>query len=117
MSAEKEIGSRRGLAKGLTGALQAASAKAAEDHQKTVRDRLIQYHHDVYGTASAYDNAVMIAGYVAFFALWSGVYSDIPHGAAGHRLAHGNIIDVLYQLATQSDAHSPNIRVRMCTHI
>ena len=61
----------------LTRALQAASAKAADDHEKDVRDKLIKLHHDVYSGAAAYDNGVILAGYVAFFALWSGINDDV----------------------------------------
>lgn len=31
----------------------------------------------MYGHASAYDNAIIIAGYAAFFALWAGVAEDV----------------------------------------
>jgi hypothetical protein len=42
-----------------------------------VRERFITFSSDSYGHAAAYDNAVIIAGYAAFFALWSGVATDI----------------------------------------
>lgn len=61
----------------LTKALRAASEKAEEDHQQVIRDRLIQYHGDVYGFASAYDNGIIIAGYAAFFTLWVGVNAEL----------------------------------------
>ncbi len=47
------------------------------EHQKQIRERRIKYASDVYGFASAYDNAVIIAGYAAFFALWTGVNEDV----------------------------------------
>ena len=62
---------------GLMQALKDASKKAAEDHEKEVRDKLIEYHGDIYSGAAAYDNGVILAGYVAFFALWSGVTIDV----------------------------------------
>lgn len=50
---------------------------AAQAHAELVRDRAIKYAADVYGHASAYDNAIVIAGYAAFFALWAGVAEDV----------------------------------------
>jgi hypothetical protein len=61
----------------FTRALQAASAKAAADHEKDVRDKLIKLHSEVYSGAAAYDNGVILAGYVAFFALWTGIHNDV----------------------------------------
>lgn len=61
----------------LNDALRAASERAAEDHQKLIRDRLIQQASDTFGYAATYDNAVVIAGYAAFFALWAGTAADI----------------------------------------
>jgi hypothetical protein len=52
-------------------------ALQAKEHEKNIRDRRIKYASDVYGFASAYDNAVIIAGYAAFFALWTGVFDDV----------------------------------------
>jgi hypothetical protein len=54
-----------------------ASISPAEDQQKDIRDKLIKFHNDTYGAASAYDNGVILAGYVAFFALWAGVNADL----------------------------------------
>jgi len=62
---------------GLGSALRAASIAAQEAHQKDVRDKLIDLHSRTFSTAAAYDNAVMLAGYVAFFALWGGVYETL----------------------------------------
>jgi hypothetical protein len=58
-------------------ALSAASAAAQEAHQKDVRDKLIDLHSKTYSTAAAYDNAVMLGGYVAFFALWGSVQESL----------------------------------------
>jgi uncharacterized membrane protein YedE/YeeE len=65
----------------LNDALKAAGERAAEEHQKLIRDRRIKYASDLYGYASAYDNAVVIAGYAAFFALWAGTAGDIDRFA------------------------------------
>lgn len=62
---------------GLTDALRAASERAVLEHQKTVRERRIQHAADVYGHASTYDNAIVLAGYAAFFGLWAGVADDV----------------------------------------
>jgi hypothetical protein len=56
----------------FTRALTAASAAAQEAHQKDICDKLIEIHSKTFSTAAAYDNAVMLGGYVAFFALWGG---------------------------------------------
>lgn len=61
----------------LMQALRRASANADEAHQREVRDKLIELHSKTYSTAAAYDNAVILAGYVAFFALWGGVQADV----------------------------------------
>ena len=57
--------------------LTAASAAAQEAHQKDVRDKLIDLNSKTFSTAAAYDNAVMLGGYVAFFALWGGVETSV----------------------------------------
>jgi hypothetical protein len=62
---------------GFMRALTAASAAAQEAHQKDVRDKLIEIHSKTFSTAAAYDNAVMLGGYVAFFALWGGVQQSV----------------------------------------
>lgn len=64
--------------RGLMAALSAASVAAQEAHQKDVRDKLIDLHGKTFSTAAAYDNAVMLGGYVAFFALWGGVEQSLP---------------------------------------
>lgn len=62
---------------GLMAALSASAAAAQEAHQKDVRDKLIELNSKTFSTAAAYDNAVMLGGYVAFFALWSGVQGNV----------------------------------------
>lgn len=49
----------------------------SEEHQRKVMERKIEYAGAIYGFAAAYDNSVMVAGYVAFFALWAGVADDL----------------------------------------
>jgi hypothetical protein len=56
-----------------------AEAEALLAHQQGVRDKLIKLQSEIYGTAAAYDNGVIIAGYVAFFALWAGTAKDLSH--------------------------------------
>jgi hypothetical protein len=58
-------------------ALTAASIAAQEAHLKDVCDKAIELQSKSTSTAAAYDNAVMLAGYVAFFALWSGVKDEL----------------------------------------
>ena len=67
----------------------------AEAEEK-VRDRLITLSSETYGHAAAYDNAVIIAGYAAFFALWSGVASDITPTARLVTVALMGVSLVLY---------------------
>lgn len=62
---------------GLNDALRAASERVSEEHQRLIRDRLIAYHAEIYGHAAAYETAIIVAGYAAFFALWAGVSSNI----------------------------------------
>jgi hypothetical protein len=66
-----------GMGSHLSVALRAASAKAREDHEKAVRDKIIDYHQIVVSSTSAYDNTVILAGYAAFFTLWVGVNHDV----------------------------------------
>jgi hypothetical protein len=78
--ATSEAASVAGVAKaGLSGALQAASERAQQGHEKSVRDKLIKLHGDTYSSAAAYDKGVIVAGYVAFFGLWAGAANDVSH--------------------------------------
>lgn len=58
-------------------ALNAASAATQEAYQKDVQSKLIDLQSKSTSTAAAYDSAVMLGGYVAFFALWGGVQEDV----------------------------------------
>jgi hypothetical protein len=49
------------------------SERAAE----LLRERYVKFSSESFGHAAAYDNVVVIAGYAAFFALWSAVAKDI----------------------------------------
>ena len=49
----------------------------SDDWQKYLKDCKIEYHRDMYGFANSYDNVLMIAGYGAFFALWTSIAHDI----------------------------------------
>lgn len=80
----------------LNDTLKLASEHAAEEHQKLIRDRLIQHASDTYGYAATYDNAVVIAGYAAFFALWAGAASDIERFARLATVAIMGISLILY---------------------
>lgn len=65
--------------------LQEALRATAEAHRqaqaKLLEERLLEYHASLYSKASAYDNAVILAGFAAFFALWAGTADDIPRFA------------------------------------
>jgi hypothetical protein len=87
----------------LMAALTASSAAAQEAHQKDVRDKLIELSGKTFSTAAAYDNAVMLGGYVAFFALWSGTQANLSaacrlvtagllHGLASHPNAYSAVV-------------------------
>jgi hypothetical protein len=65
-----------GTVEGVT-EMEHLAAEAEEREAEKVRDRLIALSSEAYGHAAAYDNAVVVAGYAAFFALWSGVANDI----------------------------------------
>lgn len=72
--AAKLVGSQPGP---FTRALTAASAAAQDSYQKDLQGKLIELQSKSTRTAAAYDNAVMLGGYVAFFALWSGVQENV----------------------------------------
>ncbi|MCW2390958.1 hypothetical protein [Sphingobium sp. B11D3A] len=57
--------------------VQQAAENAKLQHHQAVREKRIQHAADTYGHAAAYDNAVVIAGYAAFFALWAGTNGDL----------------------------------------
>lgn len=42
----------------------------------------LTFMSQAYEKATAYDNVIIVAGYAAFFALWSGVARDLPRPAA-----------------------------------
>jgi hypothetical protein len=63
----------------LREAIELAASKAQEEHQKVVRDRIITLNSQVFGAAATYDQVIVLAGYAAFFALWSGVAKDVSH--------------------------------------
>jgi hypothetical protein len=48
-----------------------------EEHQRFVREKLIQLLTETYSHASAYDNVIIVAGFAGFFALWGGTAEDI----------------------------------------
>ena len=66
---------------GPTGAPQAAAEKAQTEDAEKLKHRYIEYHKALYGSAAAYDNAVILAGFAGFFALWAGTADDIPRFA------------------------------------
>jgi hypothetical protein len=70
--------------------------EAEEGEAEKVRERLIALSSETYGHAAAYDNAVIIAGYAAFFALWSGVANDITPMARLVTVALMGVSLVLY---------------------
>jgi hypothetical protein len=72
--AAKVVGSQPGP---FTRALTAASAAAQDAYQKDLQSKLIELQSKSTSTAAAYDNAVMLGGYLAFFALWSGVQQSV----------------------------------------
>lgn len=47
----------------------------------TVLDRRLKFASEAWGYASAYDTAITVAGYGAFFALWAGVADDLTPAA------------------------------------
>jgi hypothetical protein len=46
-----------------------------------IYERRLKFVDDAHGKASAYDTAITVAGYGAFFALWSGVAGDVTPAA------------------------------------
>lgn len=47
------------------------------DYQRNLVRLKVQHASEVYGFASTYDNAIVVAGYAAFFGLWAGVSKDV----------------------------------------
>jgi hypothetical protein len=64
--------------KGLGGVLKAASEKAQAEAAEKLKERYIEFHTALFGSTAAYDNAVILAGFAGFFALWAGTHDDIP---------------------------------------
>jgi hypothetical protein len=65
--------------KGLTAAIMAAGTAAQKAHLEDARDKAVALQAEVFSKAAAYDNGVILAGYVAFFALWAGSNKDVSH--------------------------------------
>ena len=59
-------------------ALRLSGQKAREEALRELEKRQLDYHASLYSTTTTYDNAVILAGFAAFFALWSGTAQDIP---------------------------------------
>jgi hypothetical protein len=49
----------------------------SEEDIAAIYDRRLQLIEKVWGSATAYDTAITIGGYGAFFALWAGVAEDV----------------------------------------
>lgn len=62
----------------LQDALKRASEKAQREQKEQLRDLYVEYHSSLYSTAAAYDNAIILGGFAAFFALWAGTADDLP---------------------------------------
>lgn len=58
-------------------AIEAEIAAEEERELKVLLEKRVKFAGEVYGVASGYDNAIVVAGYAAFFALWSGVSKDV----------------------------------------
>ena len=62
-------------------ALKAATAEQARKDAELLQERYIEFHASMYSSTSSYDNAIILAGFAAFFALWAGTGDDIPRFA------------------------------------
>lgn len=62
----------------LQQALRDASEQRRQADAQVIKDHYLEYHHSLYSTAAIYDNAVILAGFAAFFALWAGIAGDLP---------------------------------------
>lgn len=63
--------------RGLTAAIMAAGTSTQKAHLEDARDKAVALQAEVFSKAAAYDNGVILAGYVAFFALWAGSSKDV----------------------------------------
>ena len=59
--------------------ITAAPVGMGPTHEEEIRDRLVKLQSEIFSGATAYDNGVILAGYVAFFALWAGTVKDVSH--------------------------------------
>jgi hypothetical protein len=51
--------------------------RSSLDYQRRLLDLKLEHAREVYGYAATYDNAIVLAGYAAFFGLWAGVNQDV----------------------------------------
>lgn len=65
----------------LQDSLRAANEIAEQAEAERIKEHYVEYHSSLYSTAATYDNAVILGGFVAFFALWAGTAEDIPRFA------------------------------------
>lgn len=92
-------------------------AEREEDFQRSVRDRhhyfgtVAEFQSRLMDSSTAYNQIIILAGYVAFFGVWSAVKSDIPRwillGSGGAMLISlivfiGWTVFGMFQLQTQN---------------
>jgi hypothetical protein len=65
----------------LQEALKASANEAAKAQAELLKERYIEFHSALFSSTSKYDNAVILGGFAAFFALWAGTAGDIPRFA------------------------------------
>lgn len=68
----------------------------SEDEVDAILERRLRFAADAYGKATAYDTAITVAGYGAFFALWAGVAADVTPAARSTSAALMGVSLVLY---------------------
>ena len=84
----------------LQDALRAANEEAQRKQAEKLKEHYVEYHSSLYSTAATYDNAVILGGFAAFFALWAGTADDIPRLARLITVALMGVSLMLYMAVT-----------------
>lgn len=59
-------------------ALRRTGEQEREEAQRELEKRYLEYYASVYSSTASYDRAIILAGFAAFFTLWSSTAEDIP---------------------------------------
>ena len=81
-------------------ALRQAAENERLKHAEAFKEHYVEYHSSLFSSTAAYDNTVILGGFLAFFALWAGAADDIPRFARLVTVALMGVSLMLYMAVT-----------------